>query len=60
MHAGTSKVHQVAGRQLQRVGHTAEDILDALVGVAFGKIISLIGTAVPAFRSEYERNSMGR
>ena len=59
-HAGVSKVHQLAERQLERVGSKAEDILDALVGTAFTKMISLISDAVPSFRSEYERASMRR
>ena len=59
-HVGGSRAQQLAERQFQRVGNMAEDVLDALVGAAFGKMISLIGDAIPSFRSEYERNSMSR
>jgi len=58
--AGPSGVRRLADRQLQRVSNTIEDIIDALVGVAVGKAVSLIADAVPSFRSEFERTSMSR
>jgi len=51
---------RLADRQLNRVSDTFDDIIEALVGTACGKLISMIGDAVPSFRSEYERTSMTR
>jgi len=54
------RLRRLADRHLHRVSNTFDDIIDALVGTACGKLISLIGDAVPDFRSEYERTSTSR
>jgi hypothetical protein len=58
--SGTSRMRQLADKQLERVGETFDDVVSGLVGAACGKIVSWIADAVPSFRSEYERASMNR
>jgi len=53
--SGSSTIRHLADKHLNRVSETFDDILDALVGAACGKVVSLIGDAVPSFKSEYDR-----
>jgi hypothetical protein len=55
-----SWTRRLADRQMHRVSDTFDDIIEALVGTACGKLISMIGDAIPSFRSEYNRTSMTR
>jgi len=44
---------RLADKHLDRISGTFDSIIDGLIGVACGKIVSLIGDAVPSFKSEY-------
>ena len=58
--AAPSMIRRLADRQKKRLSDTVDDIIDALVGTACAKMVSLISDAVPDFRSEYERTNMTR
>jgi len=47
-------VRRLADKHKERIMDTFDGIVDGLIGVAVGKIVSYIADAVPSFRSEYE------
>ena len=49
-----SPVKQAASKHLQRVTDTFDDIFAGLIGVASGKLLSLVGEAVPGFQAQYD------
>ncbi len=53
-------VRRFADRHKERIMDTFDSIVDGLIGVACGKIVSFIADSVPSFKSEYNAHQRDR
>src|SRR6185295_16210409 len=59
-HSTKAPVRGLADRHKERIMDTFDEIVDGLIGVACGKIVSFIADAVPSFKSEYDAHHRDR
>jgi len=56
----TAPVRHLADKHMDRLTSTFDSIIDGLIGVACGKVVSFIADIVPNFQSEYDSQQQNR